>query len=146
MTQLRSPEIELSEEDLTDAAVILNVARQCFADSERRPSQARKLLRMVVSIYWDGPRDTKQGRRYFPGFAVWSPAARARAAEGSKGLIGEHVIPVKVLSKQVYALVSNPDATPAEMARFLRSSTFAVITKEEDKLLNSMGAAPVDAA
>lgn len=100
------------------------------------------MVREGVRDYWTahrlwgeaGKERVRNGK--IPLCAPWSVAARRQAADGIwKGLVVEHVIPMKYV---VAAVLACDD--PTEVAEVLnRMLILAVVTKAEDDRLNAMG-------
>lgn len=127
---------DLNRQDLEDALVILEVLKLVRQQRENRGAAGRKLLRHATDVFWDKPRETRQGHRRRVEGALWSPAALARAYDPQPRLVGEHVYPMKLRIADWYERLDNHDVpTAAEIAADLLATPWAIITKEEDRRL-----------
>jgi hypothetical protein len=138
--KVAQPEVD----DRVDAALIAGVAnavRQWRATTGSARGDL-KLLREAVWFYWEWPRLPRPlVRRKYPTAVPWSKGAReAYHADPRRcpGLVIEHSEPVTVL----LARLLTTSALDGESALAILSEqrrAFAVITKDEDKLLAKAG-------
>ncbi|AZT99644.1 MAG: hypothetical protein ACTH2U_17355 [Brevibacterium sp.] len=133
---MRQTTSDLSQQDLEDARVILEVLKLVHQQRGNRGAAGRKLLRHATDAFWDKPRETRQGHRRRVDGALWSPAAFARANHPEPRLVGEHVYPMKLRIAGWYERLDNQEVpTAAEIAADLLATPWAIITGEEDEKL-----------
>ncbi len=137
--------------DLADAAAILTILRGCAAAAAPpygRSAAAARLARLTIAGIWDEPRlrhlvavDGRYGRwpRSFP----WSPGAQRIHHDRPQGpgpgaLVLEHLVPFGTRVQRLFRDVDAMD--PAGLVEHLGThNVFAVITRDEDRLLTRHG-------
>lgn len=134
-------------DDEQDAALILAMIHLLVG----RPDLNRtKIIRDDIDYIWAKPRETQQGHRKRSAGAWWSPDAvrlkdqpRTRAEDGSVvGTTGEHVVPMRVVSRHLLELAESGRLTDTpELLRLLRLP-MAVVTVEEDRRLRRQDMPP----
>lgn len=132
------------ETDLADAAALLGVLCAAADSHERRPFM-RRVVREARWGLWEEPRLPRPlVQSKYPVIYPWSLGARAVFAANSKrpaggyGLVIEHCIPGIILIRELIERAH--DLTPESLIDLLSTRlTAAVITREENKLLDKVG-------
>lgn len=137
------------EEDLLDGEAVYAVVEACrsIAGRGRARSGPGRLLREAIWIVWEQPRlprtllDGKYPLRY-----PWSPSARGTVATQSRrpqGLAIGHLYPHEQLAAD---LLAEANDSPAGTVRLLGERiAAAVVTRQEDRLVNALAGMPWEA-
>lgn len=125
--------------DDRDANAVLDAIH--LAIKYKSHPKSKLVLRWSVDLFWDSLRRERNDGKVHAIGALWSPAALAHAkTQGSTDLVHEHVVPFTCQAEWLLEVVEkNPWTSREDIAVMLRRFPMAVITRDEDEVLNKAG-------